>query len=482
MRGRRVRRAVAALLLLGALACTLLAGRSGGILVGRGQLLAEVLVWSGCAVGAALLLRADGGRGLTAAVLLSAAVLQGAALTTGPQASDDLYRYLWDAHVAASGVDPYAYAPDAPELRRLRIPFLWPDVADCSTDRLSLPRDARASPFANFYTPVGCNRLNRSDVRTIYPPGAQLAFRVATAVTPDSSRELQVEAPAAVVSLALTGLLVGLLRRRGRPPGLALLYAASPLAGLEAAMDAHVDVLAALLGVAALAVGAFPAVRGAARRWVPVGTGLLLAAGALVKVYPAALGVVLLPQWGWPPWRSRRTLVMVASGAGLVALAYLPHVLAVGPKVVGFAAGYLKENGYGSGSRYLLLSALGLDGRIAGAVAALLLLALLAWALRQPPAPDLTALAQHACVLLGGAFLVLTPGNAWYCSLLIGIAVLADRAEWSAVVVANHLVYFQAIFGTHTSWPTVAYVVAAVLAGGAALWRRTAPRLAAVPA
>ena len=44
------------------------------------------------------------------------------------------------------------------------------------------------------------------------------------------------------------------------------------------------------------------------------------------------------------------------AAAGLVALSYLPHVLAVGSAVIGYLPGYLKEEDYTNGGRFLLLA------------------------------------------------------------------------------------------------------------------------------
>lgn len=463
-------RVLATLLLLGTAILTAVAGRLGGILVGRGQLLAAVLAWAGCGIAAALLLARRPGRRDGALVLAVAAGLQVLALTSGPQLSDDLYRYVWDARVAAAGIDPYAFPPDAPELIRVRERFLWPEPADCQRDRLSQPRDARANPFANTFVPVGCTRINRPSVRTIYPPVAQLAFRGIRAVTGGRGGELQIQVPAALTSLALTGLLVGLLRRARRPPGWALLYAATPLAGLEAGMDGHVDVLAALLAVAALAVvterRGGDLARGAA-------VGVLLAAAALVKIYPLALAAVALPRLGL-----RRPAAALAVGAGLLAgaLAYAPHVRAVGVMVLGYLPGYLRENDYGSGERFLLLRHV-VPLSLGAPVAALLLAAIVTVAaVRTPRDGDIAAIAAVSASVVGLAFLVLTPGNAWYGTLLIACAVVGERPEWWGVVVANYVVYADAIFGTATPWPSLCYLAAGLLAGGAALGRRAARR------
>ena len=58
-----------------------------------------------------------------------------------PLFSDDVHRYLWDARMTLSGVDPYAYAPDDGALRAMRdttwaainhreIPTIYPLVAE----------------------------------------------------------------------------------------------------------------------------------------------------------------------------------------------------------------------------------------------------------------------------------------------------------------------------------------------------------------
>jgi len=476
---RRTARPLALLLLAGTAALTLVAGRLGGLLVGRGLLLAVVLAWAACGVGAALLLAARpaaSARRDGALVLAVAAGLQALALTSGPQLSDDLYRYVWDGTVAAAGIDPYAFPPAAPELARLRRPFLWPAPERCARDRDARPRGDRADPFASRSTPVDCTRLNRPTVRTIYPPVAQLAFRGLAAVTGGSGGELAVQVPAALLSLALTGLLVALLRRARRPPGWALLYAATPLAGLEAGMDGHVDVLAGLFGVAALGIAArAPAAGRAAGRRRGAGlrqgalVGILLAAATLVKLYPAALAAAALPRLGL---LTRRAAAAVAAGGAFAVAAYAPHVRAVGREVLGYLPGYLRENDYGSGDRYLLLRHL-LPPELAAPAAGLLLAGIVAVAVaRAPRTGDVAALAAAATALVGSAFLVLTPGNAWYGVLLVACAALAGRPEWWAVVVANYVVYVDAVLRAGTPWPTLSYAAAAALAAGAALRRR----------
>jgi len=439
--------------LIVALGCCWLVGRSGGIEVARWQLLALIALWAVAALVAAVCLTPVVGRRGGPVVLLVALAFQATALVHGPQLSDDLYRYVWDARVAAAGVDPYRFPPDDPALVPLREHFLWPTAQQCAVARADLPRDARANPFAGLAERSTCTPINRPSVRTLYPPFAQLSFRLAAAITPDRARELQVQVPAALVSLGLTGLLLGLLRRARAPA--ALLYAAGPLAGLEAGMDGHIDVLAALLGVAALAL--------LARRRPQVaavaGAAVLVALATLTKLYPALLAVVAVPRivGSW-----LRATVFVATGLAVCVLLYLPHVLRVGVQVVGYLPGYLQENGYGDASRFSLVGLLGLGPTGTRAAVAVLLVGVLVAAVVRPLAQGLAAVAVRGCWVFGGAFLVVTPGDAWYCSLLLACAVLAGRPEWLAVVLASYGAYFGALLQGDPRLPAVFW-------GGAAL-------------
>jgi hypothetical protein len=45
-----------------------------------------------------------------------------------PYQSEDVYRYIWDARVAAEGISPYKYPPEAPELKRLRDEAIYPMI------------------------------------------------------------------------------------------------------------------------------------------------------------------------------------------------------------------------------------------------------------------------------------------------------------------------------------------------------------------
>ena len=168
---------------------------------------------------------------------------------------------------------------------------------------------------------------------TIYPPGAQLWFRIEHAVLPAGSHELGYEVLGLLLALATGLLIVAVLRRTGRDPRWVVLWACCPLVAVEAVQSAHVDVLAGLL--VTVSVGILLG-RARAGRPGPLGRGrsvaaaLVLALAGLVKLYPFVLVPGLLQRRRPSSW---------AAAAGLAVLAYLPYVLGVGGGVAGLPAG-----------------------------------------------------------------------------------------------------------------------------------------------
>ena len=137
-------------------------------------------------------------------------------LGTTPTLSDDIYRYRWDGRVQQTGIDPYRYPPNAPELAVLR------DEQDA--------------------------HINFPHLRTVYPPLTQLAFRLGAAI--DDSLISQKLVFVSVELLLLVGLLV-ILWCRGQSLLWVVAYAWHPLPILEIAGSGHNDAL----GIAMLWLG-----------------------------------------------------------------------------------------------------------------------------------------------------------------------------------------------------------------------------------
>ena len=145
--------------------------------------------------------------------LMFALVFRATLLFRPPDLSDDLIRYIWDGRVAASGHSPYAFPPADP--------------------RLSFLRDSR------------WRNLSHRDALTIYPPAAEVLFKVGAV---SGAPELFLKSTFAAADLCAVWLL-------GRLPGgefASALYAASPLSVIESAGMGHVDSVGISLLLAAL--------------------------------------------------------------------------------------------------------------------------------------------------------------------------------------------------------------------------------------
>lgn len=384
----------------------------------RWGLLVPLAAWAvAWAAGVACALRLPA-RLAVPAVFAVAVALRLAALAGPPVTSDDLYRYAWDGRVQTSATDPYRYAPDAPQLAHLREGWLWPDAAGC----------------ARLLRPPGCTRINRADVRTIYPPVAEAWFTAVYRVVGIGAHHKAWQVAGLVGDVALVALLPGVLRAWGKDERWTALYALCPVSVVEVVNNGHVDGLAALLVVLALLATA---------RRRPVWAGALIGAATAVKLYPALLGLAVVAAAGAAAGapRARAWVVRVVGAAtAVVGLAYLPHVAAVGVRVLGYLPGYLKEEHYTEGARYLLAGVLGLRPGPTAAVAGAAVFAVGAWVVaRRPPAPLASA------ALMGALLLAVTPVQPWYAVTLVAVATVAAAPVWLAVALAGYPYFFAVI-------------------------------------
>jgi len=429
----RVGAAVGGLLVLaGVLGAAFAAGRPNDArwlllgLVAAAWLAFPVAVW--------LVLRTPARRAVPL-VVAGAVLLQLVAVAVPPRSTDDLFRYAWDGRVQASGTDPYRYAPTHPALAPLRDDWLFP-------------------PECRDRVPV-CTIMNHPGSPTIYPPVAEAYFLAVSLLSPLGSRWKPWQLAAALLALLTTLALIGVLRRAGRDPRWAVLWAWCPLVVIEAGNSAHVDVLAALLAVVGLRLVA-------ARR--PVAAGGLLGAAVAVKLYPALVLPAVL---------RRRGPLIVAAAALTVTVAYVPHVLAVGTKVLGFLPGYLDEEGYDGSGRFPVLRLLlpeAVPPLVILVLAALLLAAVAGWVVWRSD-PDRPW--DGAVVLTGVAVLLAGPNYPWYALVLVALVALSGRWEWLPAAAAAYLPYFVGALDLHME-PTkkLAYGTATALVLLLAILRR----------
>jgi len=407
-------RTVVAVAVLAALATTIVAVTQPGTGLGPAATAAGVVAaWSLFALGVWLVRRLPV-RAATTLILLGGVVLPLSAALAPPRTSDDLYRYVWDGRVQAAGIDPYRYPPASVELLPLRDGGLWPDRSDwCVADGAADPATGR--PLA-----PGCTLINRPTVRTIYPPVAEAYFFAVHAVWPSAAA---MRLAAAGFAIATTLLLLVALPRLGLDRRRTVLWAWCPLVALEAGNNAHVDVVAAFVTVAALVtLVSVASVRG------DLAGGALLGLAVATKLSPALVLPALLRR---PP---TRLLATAGAALGAIVAVYTPHVLTVGPAVVGYLPGYLSEEGYADGSRFALLTLFVPEPVAPFAAAAILIGVALTVARRADPGRPW----RGAVVMTGATLLVAAPGYPWYAVLLVALVALHGRSEWLAVAAAGH--------------------------------------------
>ena len=172
-----------------------------------------------------------------------------------PCLSDDVHRYLWEGYLQTQGVNPFKFAPQAPELVPLRND-VW-------------------------------LRVNNRDASAIYPPLLQMvhaaAFMIFRSAWGFKLLFLLAEA-------ALIWILLRLLKLYGRHSGDILFYAWNPLVVVEIAGSGHHDACV----VALLLAATFLALTAQHRKAV-----LALAGSILCKLYPATSLPFFFKRIGW---------------------------------------------------------------------------------------------------------------------------------------------------------------------------------------
>lgn len=411
---------LACLVVLGGMILLIVRPRLDPLHVARLPLVAAA--WAAFGV-AAWLLRKVTGKLAAGLILAGGIALQLVAISGPPATSTDLYRYIWDGRVQAAGIDPYLYPPAAVGVAGLRDDFLWRPSATSAkgSGYMFCPANRPSREGAAFDQEAGCTKINRANVPTIYPPVAEAYFLAVHVAAPadDSTLPIQAAGAGCAVLTALT-LLLG-LARLGRDPRLTALWAWCPTVALEAGNNAHVDVLAVSLTAISLLVLARARTEGRAMLG-----GALLGLAIATKVTP----VLVVPGVLRRAWEH----IVVAAGAAITVV-YAPHVLAVGEKVIGFLPGYLRQQGYSTGTGFDIIGLVA-AGKLA-TVAAVALLGLVALAILRwcdPGEPW-----RGGVLMTSAALVICTPQFQWYAILLVMLVALDGRPEWLALPAGGYL-------------------------------------------
>ncbi len=194
-------------------------------------------------------------------IFLVGTAIRLALLPLTPELSDDIYRYLWDGHVQASGLSPYKFPPNDPALVAIRTP--WHSL------------------------------INHPEVSTIYPPVSQFAFLLTAWF---GGAVLSAKALWIAFDLATGAMLVSIARKTKRSPIPVLIwYLWCPLLIVEVSWSGHFEPLGLFFMTALLLVET--STSSYTRKGIRLGA--LLGLSALTKFAPAAAFPALVRRYGW---------------------------------------------------------------------------------------------------------------------------------------------------------------------------------------
>ncbi len=357
-----------------------------------------------------------GGAPSFAAVLVVAALMR--LLVLGASPSDDVNRYVWEGRVQSEGFNPFISAPADPALEEQR-DAVWPGI-------------------------------NHPDFPAIYPPGAQRIFRLLAAAGLGPRGFKRIMAGLDLLVVAALGLL---LRKRGLPPGRALVYAWSPLATFQIAGRGHMEPLLLLPLILAALVLPVPWAAGTARARSLGG----LLAGAAIMAKWTALPLLLV-------WARRLRFPGFLAAAGVGLLLAVPY-LDAGPDLFVSLRRFHAEGHFADSLNALATIALGPGWARLLCAAALLAIGGALAARESDPA-------RGARVILGATLLLSPTVHPWYFLWVLPWLALGRPWGWVALSLTVPL-YAEGLVAAsggwegleeHDGWKAAAY------AAGAAVW------------
>lgn len=328
-------------------------------------------------------------------IALAAVVFRLTLLPLSPsQFSSQAARFRWDGKIQQAGFNPYAYAPRDDLFKPIR------GAADGQV----------AEPAVAAFHPPLAEHLFRWNYDWFHGVrGLKLLYTL--------------------LDLALIGLLVRMLKRRGQPPEWVLLYAWSPLAVFEVAGNGHLEPAAVLMAMLALH-WAGRRMRGAA----------LAAASAGMTLWAAWLWVPTVLAAGWRRWKS--ALACLLAWSALLALPFLfINQKLVFARLTANLRAHAALPPYNA-SLYSLVQ-VWFGGRAAAIAAGVLVAAVVVASLWRRLEP------LRAAYLIVGTLLLAAPQiHAWTVLLLLPFTVFFPEAAWlyfSVAVLWSYLVAGHAL-------------------------------------
>ena len=336
----------------------------------------------------------------TSAVIVITAfafVMNATFLLQAPSLSFDIYRYMWDGKVAANGINPYLYWPNATELVRLR--------------------------DANW------ELVNHKELRTGYPPLMEMLFE---ALYLAFRSILSYKITFFLFDLATIGTICLILRELKLELKNALIYAWAPLPIVEITQSGHNDSAAIFLVLVSFLL---------LLRNRNNSSAIVMALAVLTKLYPLFFAPVLFKRWG--KWGT-------ASFLALLFALHIPYANIGGKIYLGLL--YAINTSYFNGSAFPFLTNLvswtkltSNPGFGAQVMTYFIYASLLLWALWKSFRRSTTSieLMKTAFLLTGAVLLLDRSPFAWYLTWIIPFLCFFSSSSWMLLTGTTFLGYMK---------------------------------------
>jgi alpha-1,6-mannosyltransferase len=338
-------------------------------------------------------------RSATLLILGFALLFRLTVLFSPPYQSEDVYRYLWDARLASMGVDPYKYAPEAPELEKARDDSIYP-------------------------------MINSKPYITAYPPVSQLLFRFGYGLF--GANIIAMKAIFSLFEFLAVLTAWRLLLLWGRSTQSLILMAWHPFFVFEFSHSGHSDSIAMFLILFSIYL-----LMRKRKSWAAVS----YAGAVLGKLHQALWFPLYIKRNGWKPM-----LAGLAAGLGLAAFYFNLET----------GWGYLKSLGlyfrlfeFNAGIHYLIRfigrSAFDVSlDKVIGPFLGAILLLIVIFIVRKFPVSDARSLLHAGFWLMTADLCLATTVHPWYLSwaaLALPIFPYAFMVYWTGACFLSYIAY-----------------------------------------
>ncbi len=327
-----------------------------------------------------------------------------------PNLSDDVYRFIWDGRLSASGINPFAYLPS-------------------EIMQLAPVKGISQSLF---------DQLNSPHYYTIYPPVLQGIFWITAQLFPENNTGaiLFLKSFLVLIDAGTFFIMIQLLKKLSLPKPLSLLYWLNPLVLVELTGNAHPEgvMLFFLLGAFLLFY---------TNRWM--GAACLLGTGIATKLVPVLFLPLLFFQMKW----KKAVLFCALSGITTLILFALVFDLATTQhllKSVNLFMGRFEFNA----SLYYIVRGIGMwvkgyniiatAAPVLSLVAAVGILFISVWNRKE----NASTLSSKALLIISTWYLFSTTVHPWYICLPVALSVFTPyrfALIWSFTAVLSYAAY-----------------------------------------